>query len=190
MKYRKYNFFICLQILGIFLLLTACSGKAVHEDDAQLMEESFDGNEPASAPGNFSWLNEFEEEVQKLFHNSSSRELASRPSTEILFQKGAWKFSHKEGDHFILEHAGKKQPMQWVAEPKAEGGFFFIARNMAHPMTLSLSKWRDRALASGHSCTIELNYWNEKMGDYRSESTKMYGKECHQMWNKVEGMIL
>src|SRR4051794_7723498 len=119
MKYRMYCNKIKIGAMFVLSLsLSACAYTPNKEqvdrqpDSVQTDEDSgehpglpgrFDGREPSSMKGDFTWLNEVESEFGKVAAETSSRAVASQNKHEVLMKQKEWAFSYlPKTNHFYV----------------------------------------------------------------------------------------
>ncbi len=100
MKYRKYIQSIrsgALIILALGLAACASTGNrevsSIHKDDSDGSDraEKYDGREPAAMRGDFTWLNEVEDNFGRIADDSRNRAVASDNKNQVLVkQKIIW----------------------------------------------------------------------------------------------------
>ena len=207
MKYRMYS----RQIKnGIFLLLaiglSACANTPYKdangnerqpssvqtEEDGNAKERPnrFDGREPSSMKGDFTWLNEVESEFGRVAAETSSRAVASQNKHEILVKEKDWVFSYlPKTNHFYLEVQGTQYQM---VQTKIEGSehFSFAAQGQSeNPVTLAVNRGEGRSVASGDQCSAEISFWSKKAKSYKTERKAMKGKSCKRMLGLLKDYV-
>ena len=196
MKYRKY--YIQIKIGAFFTLalgLSACATtnntqnidrepSSVKSEEGREADRSgqFDGREPASMKGDFTWLNEVEEDFGRIAAETSKRAVASQNKQEVLVKLKEWNFSYlPKTNHFYVVLQGTQYQM---AQTKIDDGerFAFAAEGQAeNPLTFAVTKSEGRNVASGKSCDAEISYWSKSAKSYVTERKTVSGKPCERM---------
>ncbi|HEY8279555.1 MAG TPA: hypothetical protein VIH99_08030 [Bdellovibrionota bacterium] len=205
MKYRMY----CSQIKigATFLLalsLSACaytqpssdrSPDSVQEDEGgtitnHVPPSKFDGREPASMKGDFTWLNEVEDEFGRVAAETSSRAVASQNKHEVLLKQKDWSFSYlPKTNHFYVSLQGTQYQM---VQTKIDDGerFAFAAEGQAeNPLTFAVTRAEGRNVASGESCDAEISYWSKNSKAYVTEKKALAGKSCVRMMGLLKDYV-
>ena len=75
-------------------------------------QPQFDGREPSSMKGDFTWLNEVEDEFGRVAAETSSRAVASQNKHEVLMKQKEWSFSYlPKTNHFYVDVNGTQFQM-------------------------------------------------------------------------------
>ncbi len=196
MKYRKY--YIQIKIGAMFILalgVSACAAsKNSHEMDrapnsvkSENMGEAetagnFDGREPASMNGDFTWLNEVESDFGRIAAETSKRAVASQNKQEVLVKLKDWNFNYlPKTNHFYVVLQGTQYQM---VQTKIDDGerFAFAAEGQSeNPLTFAVTKSEGRNVASGNSCDTEISYWSKSAKSYVTERKSISGRSCDRM---------
>lgn len=192
MKYRKYIQSIRSGALIILALgLAACAStddrkvSSIHRDDSDGSErgEKYDGREPAAMRGDFTWLNEVEDNFGRIADDSRNRAVASDNKNQVLVKQKDWTFSFlPKTNHFYVAVQGTNYKMIQTRINDGER-FAFAAEGQAeNPITFSVVKAgvEGRKVAS-ESCESEISYWNKKSKSYVTERKTVAGKSCERM---------
>jgi hypothetical protein len=199
MKYRKYISKINIAAaLLIALGFSGCASQTTNQKSDSKQEEGdsrknpFDGREPASMRGNFSWLNEVEDDFGRIAAETSSRAVASQNQHEVLLKNKDWSFSYlPKTNHFYVALQGTQYQM---VQTKIDDGerFAFAAEGQAeNPLTFSVVKGEGRAVASGTSekCEAEISFWSKKSKSYVTEHKAVEGKPCERMLSLLKDYV-
>jgi len=195
MKYRKY--YIQIKIGAIFTLalgLSACAStngsqnlnrepSSVKSDDQEIDRPSnFDGREPASMKGDFTWLNEVEEDFGRIAAETSKRAVASQNKQEVLVKLKEWNFSYlPKTNHFYVVLQGVQYQMVQTKIDDGERFAFATEGQAENPLTFAVTKSEGRNVASGMSCDAEISYWSKSAKSYVTERKSVSGKPCERM---------
>lgn len=200
MKYRKYIEAIKLgAVIFGAVSLGACAStnsrelNSVDVDEKQETIQGIDGREPASMKGDFSWLNEVEDDFSRIAAETSSRALASQNKREVLVKQKDWNFSFlPKTNHFYVEVEGVSYKM---IQTKINDGerFAFAAEGQAeNPLTLAVSRSHEgRVVASKEKvpCDAEISFWNKKSKAYVTEKKQVVGKSCETLIAKLKDYV-
>lgn len=198
MKYRTYitkikNGAIVIMALG----LAACastgdrSPDSVTTDDAyeSVREKNYDGREPASLKGDFTWLNDVEDDFSRIAAETSNRAVASESKHEVLVKQKGWSFSYlPKTNHFYVGVQGDSYKM---VQTKINDGerFAFAAEGQAeNPLVFSVVKAQGREVASA-TCETEISYWNKKSKAYVTDRIQVQGKSCAQLLTRLKDYV-
>lgn len=204
MKYRKY--YIQIKIGAMFIMalgLSACATtnntqgmdrkpSSVSSDEEPDVRRSrdFDGREPASMKGDFTWLNEVEEDFGRIAADTSKRVVASQNKHEVLLKQKEWVFSFlPRTNHFYVVLQGTQYQM---VQTKIDDGerFAFAAEGQAeNPLTFAVTKSEGRSVASGKSCDAEISYWSKSAKSYVTERRSFNGKPCERMLSLLKEYV-
>jgi hypothetical protein len=191
MKYRKYTQTIrsgAFIILALGLAACASTGNrevsSIHQDDSDgRKEDKYDGREPAAMRGDFTWLNEVEDNFGRIADDSSNRNVASDNKNQVLVKQKDWAFSFlPKTNHFYVDVQGTNYKMVQTRINDGER-FAFAAEGQAeNPITFSVvkSEVEGRKVAS-ESCDSEISYWNKKSKSYVTERKTVAGKSCERL---------
>ena len=195
--YRKYQKSILLGAIIIgAITLGACAstgGRAPDsvEDEKGSTERRFDGREPASLRGDFTWLNEVGEDFDRIASETSSRAVAS-DNRETLVQKGNWRFSYlAKSNNFYVTLNGETYKMVQTSIGDGESYAFAAEGQADNPVTLTFVPVSGRKVASSGAsvCNAELAYWSGKTKSYVKENHKVVGKSCNKLIGKLREYI-
>lgn len=198
MKYRMYCNQIKNSALFLFALsLAACASTSQKPADKNATDEegakkhrkddinanAYDGREPSSMKGEFTWLNEVEDDFGRIASETSTRAVASGSKHKVLVKENNWAFSYlPKNNQFYLNLQGTQYQMVQTQIDDGER-FAFAAKGQAeNPITFSVNKGEGRGVASGStSCTAEISYWNKSAKAYKTERKSVQGKDCTAM---------
>jgi hypothetical protein len=208
MKYRKY--YRQIEIKAVFILalgLSACAstpqgdenGKIRQPDSVQTDEDGgsahrvpsrFDGREPAGMKGDFTWLNEVEDDFGRIAAETSSRAVASQNKFEVLMKQKEWSFSFQpKTNHFYVDLQGTQYRMVQTRIDDGER-FAFAAEGQAeNPLTFAVTKGEGRQVASEDVCTTEISYWSKSAKSYVTERKALQGKNCVRMLGLLKDYV-
>lgn len=200
MKYRKYiNTIKSGAIIIMALGLAACASTGNREissspsDDSENVEREnkFDGREPANMRGNFTWLDEVEDNFGRIAADNGNRAVASANKPQVLVKQADWAFSFlPKSNHFYVDVQGTGYKMIQTRINDGER-FAFAAEGQAeNPVTFSVVKSEDdgRKVASA-TCQSEISYWNKKSKSYVTERKMVMGKPCNQMLSLLKDYV-
>ena len=191
MKYRKYILLIKTGAIVLTALsFAACASSSgrnldsVNEDEAsdRIKQQRFDGREPSSMQGDFTWLNEVEDDFSRIASETSNRAVASQNKHEILLKQKDWKLSFlPKTNHFYVDLQGVTYKMVQTTINDGER-FAFAAEGQAeNPLTLAVSRGEGRKVASGNVCDTEISYWNKKSKSYVTDRSAVSGVSCERL---------
>lgn len=206
MKYRKYyrQIKITASLAAAFTLVSCASTqKDGREPDSVQTEDSgakgsnradrpsrFDGREPSSMKGNFTWLNEVEEDFGRIAAETSSRAVASQNKHDVLMKQKEWSFSYlPKTNHFYVDLQGSQYRM---VQTKIDDGerFAFAAEGQAeNPVTFAVTKGEGRSVASGEACAVEISYWSKHAKSYVTDRQTLEGKRCERMLKLLKDYV-
>jgi hypothetical protein len=150
----------------------------------------FDGREPSSMKGDFTWLNEVEDEFGRVAAETSSRAVASQNKHEVLMKQKEWSFSYlPKTNHFYVDIQGTQYQM---VQTKLDDGerFAFAAEGQAeNPITFAVTKGEGRHVASGDACATEISYWSKSAKSYVTERKSVTGKSCARMLGLLKDYV-
>ncbi|MGZ3704091.1 MAG: hypothetical protein ACXWP1_01060 [Bdellovibrionota bacterium] len=150
----------------------------------------FDGREPSSMKGDFTWLNDVEDEFGRVAAETSSRAVASQNKHEVLMKQKEWAFSYlPKTNHFYVDLQGTQYQM---VQTKIDDGerFAFAAEGQAdNPLTFAVTKGEGRNVASGDTCTTEISYWSKSAKSYVTEHKALTGKSCARMLGLLKDYV-
>lgn len=197
MKYRKY---IALIKVGAIVITTAlslgaCASVDRSPDTVSEQEKNdklynkYDGREPASLQGDFTWLNEVEDEFGRVAAETSNRAVASQKQ-EVLLKEKDWSFSFlPKSNNFYVNLQGVAYKMVQTTINDGER-FAFAAEGQAeNPLTFSVYRGEGRKVASGAACTTEISYWNKKSKAYVTEQKSLEGNACDRMLSLLKDYV-
>ena len=207
MKYRMYCKSVKIGAMFVVALgLSACAytpnkdtGTDRQPDSVQTDEDGgqdhhvpsrFDGREPSSMKGDFTWLNDVEDEFGRVAAETSSRAVASQNKHEVLMKQKEWAFSYlPKTNHFYVVLQGTQYQM---VQTKIDDGerFAFAAEGQAeNPLTFAVTKGEGRNVASGDACTTEISYWSSSSKSYVTERKSIAGKSCTRMLGLLKDYV-
>jgi hypothetical protein len=206
MKYRKYYNQIKIGALFILALgFSACATTNNSQDQNTYREPSsvntekerdidrphrYDGREPSSMKGDFTWLNEVESDFDRIAAETSKRAIANQNKQEVLLKQKDWTFSYlPRTNHFYVVLQGTQYQM---AQTKINDGerFAFAAEGQAeNPLTFSVARSGGRSVASGISCDAEISYWSKSAKSYVTERKSLGGKPCERMMGLLKEYV-
>lgn len=203
MKYRKYiNKLNIGATIFLALALTACASNGRAPDSVEVEEESeggntrvpskFDGREPSSMKGNFSWLNEVEDDFGRIAAETSHRAVASQNQREVLMKQKDWTFSYlPKTNHFYVDLQGTQYQMVQTRVDDGERFAFAAEGQSENPLTFAVTKGEGRAVASneGEKCSAEISYWNKKSKAYVTERKALLGASCERMLSVLKDYV-
>lgn len=206
MKYRMY----CSQIkfLALFAVALGASSCAntpsknenervpssYQDEDGERVKHvpnRFDGREPSSMKGDFTWLNEVEDEFGRVAAETSSRAVASQNKHEVLLKQKEWAFSYlPKTNHFYVDVQGTQYQMVQTKIGDGER-FAFAAEGQAeNPVTLAVAPGEGRKVASaGDVCSAEISYWSKSAKSYVTERKSVSGKSCTRMLGLLKDYV-
>jgi hypothetical protein len=194
MKYRTYISRVnTAATILIALGLAACAAPTADRKSESVQKDtSEDGREPASMLGNFSWLNEVEDDFGRIAAETSSRAVASQNQHEVLMKFKDWSFSFlPKTNHFYVALQGTHFQM---VQTKIDDGerFAFAAEGQAeNPLTFSVTRGEGRTVASGTSnkCVAEISFWNKRSKSYVTEHKAVEGKPCERLLSLLKDYV-
>ncbi len=198
MKYRKYVLLIKTGAIVLTALsLGACASQqgsrgpdSVNEDEASERVQRIDGREPASLHGDFTWLNEVEDDFSRIAAETSNRAVASQNKKEVLLKQNGWVFSYlPKTNHFYVEAQGTTYKMIQTNINDGER-FAFAAEGQAeNPVTFSVAKGEGRKVASGNVCDTEISYWSKQAKAYVTDRKAVDGKACDRLLSLLKDYV-
>ncbi len=204
MKYRKYcnqikigaNFILAL---GLSACASTNNNQGMDREPSSVESErerevdrpgKYDGREPASMKGDFTWLNEVEEDFGRIAADTSKRAIAGQNKQEVLVKLKDWNFSYlPRTNHFYVVLQGTQYQM---VQTKIDDGerFAFAAEGQAeNPLTFAVTKSQGRSVASGKSCDAEISYWSKSAKSYVTERKSISGKPCERMLGLLKDYV-
>lgn len=196
MKYRKYVSLIKTGAIVITALsLGACASTGRNPDSVseqeqdEKMYQKYDGREPASMHGDFTWLNDVEDEFGRVAAETSNRAVASQKA-ETLMKEKDWTFGFSpKNNAFHVNLQGVTYKMVQTTINDGER-FAFAAEGQAeNPLTFSVYRGEGRKVASGTLCTTEISYWNKKSKSYVTEQKSVNGQPCDRMLTLLKDYV-
>lgn len=204
MKYRTYSKQI--KIGAMFILALGTSACATTKNNEMMEREpasvttepeskgdrpgKYDGREPASMKGDFTWLNEVEEDFGRIAADTSKRAIANQSKHEVLLKQKDWNFSYlPRTNHFYVDLGGTQYQM---VQTKIDDGerFAFAAEGQAeNPLTFAVTKGEGRSVASGNSCDAEISYWSKRSKSYVTERKSLAGKPCERLLSLLKEYV-
>ena len=201
MKYRKYiaTIKIGAVIIGA-LSLAACAttqgrepSSVDEQDSSDKKIQKLDGREPASLQGDFTWLNEVEDDFSRIAAETSNRAVASQNKQEVLVKHKEWSFSFlPKTNHFYVDVQGVSYKMIQTKINDGERFAFAAEGQSENPLTLSVAKSEESrkvASGSGSVCETEISYWNKKSKSYVTERKVLDGKSCDMLLSKLKDYV-
>lgn len=153
-------------------------------------QPQFDGREPSSMKGDFTWLNEVEDEFGRVAAETSSRAVASQNKHEVLMKQKEWAFSYlPKTNHFYVDVNGTQYQM---VQTKIDDGerFAFAAEGQAeNPVTFAVTRGEGRNVASGDACATEISYWSKSAKSYVTERKAVTGKPCARLLGLLKDYV-
>jgi hypothetical protein len=164
-----------------------------HVDGRTADSKEFDGREPSSMKGDFTWLNDVEDEFGRVAAETSSRAVASQNKHEVLMKQKEWAFSYlPKTNHFYVDVQGTQYQM---VQTKIDDGerFAFAAEGQAeNPVTFAVTKGEGRSVASGataDTCATEISFWSKTAKSYVTERKDVAGKSCARMLGLLKDYV-
>jgi hypothetical protein len=200
MKYRKYILLIkkgAIVLMALGLAACASTGNrhpdsvnGDQEDQDVLHQHDYDGREPASMRGDFTWLDEVEDNFSRIAAETSNRAVASQSKQEVLLKQKDWKFGYQpKSNHFYVDLQGVSYKMVQTTINDGER-FAFAAEGQAeNPLTLAVSQGEGRNVASGTVCETEISYWNRKTKSYVTEHKEVSGHPCERLLGLLKDYV-
>jgi len=203
MKYRKYGMQIKIGAIIMALGLSACATtkntESMEREPSSFESEEerktdrpsrYDGREPSSMKGDFTWLNEVESDFGRIAAETSRRAVASQSKHEVLLKQKDWNFSFlPKTNHFYVVLQGTQYQM---VQTKIDDGerFAFAAEGQAeNPLTFAVTKSEGRNVASGKTCDAEISYWSKNAKSYVTERKSINGKPCERMMGLLKEYV-
>lgn len=198
MKYRKYTSLIKLGAIILSALgLAACAStgsrhldSVTDEERDERIQNKYDGREPASMQGDFTWLNAVEDDFGRIAAETSNRAVASQNKREVLMKQKDWSLSFlPKTNHFYVDLQGVTYKMVQTTINDGER-FAFAAEGQAeNPLTLSVAKGEGRKVASGAVCDTEISYWHKQSKAYISDRKSVDGKPCERLLSLLKDYV-
>jgi hypothetical protein len=202
MKYRKYTAIVgasLVVLMGVALSGCASSGgrsiDSVSEEETQEQRriDRLDGREPQSLQGNFTWLNEVEDDFGRIAAETSNRAVASQNKQEVLLKGGGWTFSFlPKANHFYISLQGVNYRMVQTKIDEGERFAFAAEGQSENPLTFSVarsSEVRGVASQSSGGCETELSYWNKSKKSYVNDKKPVVGAPCERMLTLLKDYV-
>lgn len=181
--------------LSLALGLAACASSGDRAPSSVKDTENprtYNGREPASLQGDFTWLNQVEDDFGRIADETSTRAVASSNKQETLLKEKDWSFSFlPKTNHFYIDLQGTAYRMVQTRINDGER-FAFAAEGQAeNPLTLSVSRGEGRAVASGNTanCDAEISYWSKKAKAYVTDRASIKGKSCDRMIDLLKDYV-
>jgi len=197
MGYRKYVSKIksgAIIIMALGFVACASTGDrspdSVYESDEEGESvREYDGREPASLHGDFTWLNEVEDDFSRIAAETSNRAVASENQHEVLLQRKGWTFSYlPKTNHFYVKLQGSSFKMVQTRINDGERFAFAAEGQSENPVTFSVAKATGRRVAST-VCDTEISYWNKKSKSYVTDKVQLNGKSCSNLITKLKDYV-
>lgn len=195
MQYRKYKSLIKLGAISIIALnLFSCASTGERSPDSVMdsdtKREMIDGREPASMRGDFTWLNEVEDDFGRIADETSSRAVASQNKQEVLMKQKDWAFSYlPKTNHFYVNLQGVAYKMIQTNINDGERFAFAAEGQPENPLTFSVAKGEGRNVASSANCVTEISYWNKRSKSYVTDKKDITGKECERVLSLLKDYV-
>lgn len=200
MKYRKYESIIKAGAIALVCItLAACASGGNRQPDSVEEQEGkehrfhrFDGREPASMQGDFTWLNAVEDDFGRIAAETSNRALASQNKHESLLKEKEWSFSfHPKTNHFYVVVQGVSHKMIQTRIDEGERFAFAAEGQSENPVTFSVTRGEGRGVASAApaACATEISYWNKKSKSYVTDNKAVSGKPCERMLSLLKDYV-
>lgn len=195
MKYRKYlskvSIGATIAILSLSFMSCASTTSSTNTaEEAETKKEEYDGREPASLRGEFTWLDEVGDNFGKIAAETSNRAVASQSKHEFLMKKPNWSFSYlPKTNHFYVDVQGVSYQMIQTKINDGERYAFAAEGQAENPLTISVVKNEGRSTASGAVCESEISYWSKKSKSYVNETNVVKGKACERMLTLLKDYI-
>ncbi|RZA07524.1 MAG: hypothetical protein EOP11_07445 [Proteobacteria bacterium] len=196
MMYRTYASTIKFGFFAFLTLsLTACATGEKSVGSVSTDENNprrYDGREPASLHGDFTWLNQVEDDFGRIADETSTRAVASSNQQETLMKDKNWSFSYlPKTNHFYVDLGGTAYRMVQTRINDGER-FAFAAEGQAeNPLTFSVARGEGRTVASSENeaCETEISYWSKKTKSYVTDRTTVKGKNCQRMISLLKDYV-
>ena len=203
MEYRKYINLVQGVIVFAALGFAACSSTGTvnrspdsinqeqDQDEIDLRRQyQMDGREPASAKGDFTWLDEVEEDFGKIADETSSRTVASAGGKEVILKQNNWALQYApSSNQFFVSVDGSAYRM--VQTDIGDGdSFAFAAEGQAeNPVTLNVSRIHEGRVIASLTCRAELSYWNKGERAYNKDRAVIQGKNCEHLIERLKEFV-
>lgn len=198
MKYRKYIKQIKSGAIIIMAFgLGACASMgdrspdsvSTDEDSGSVQEKEYDGREPASLHGDFTWLNQVEDDFSRIAAETSNRAVASESKHEVLVKRKDWSFSYlPKTNHFYVGVQGDSYKMIQTKINDGERFAFAAEGQSENPLVFSVVRSAGRGVASA-SCETEISYWNKRVKSYVTDRVKVLGNSCAQLLSRLKDYV-
>jgi hypothetical protein len=183
-------------MIAIALAISACASTgdrnpdSTQEEDVEFQHEKYDGREPRALQGDFTWLNEVEDEFGRISSRTSSRTVASQTKQEVLMKNNDWAFGFMpKGNHFFVEAQGASYKMVQARISDGER-FAFAAEGLGeNPVIFSVARGEGRNVASGTVCDTEISFWNKRTNRYVTERRSVGGERCARMLSVLKDYV-
>lgn len=198
MKYRKYILLIktgAIVLTALSLAACASGGRSpdsVNEEENadRIQQHRFDGREPSSMHGDFTWLNEVEDDFSRIAAETSNRAVASQNKHEVLLKQKDWKLSFlPKTNHFYVDLQGVTYKMVQTTINDGERFAFAAEGQSENPLTLAVSRGEGRKVASGSVCDTEISYWNKKSKTYVTDRNAVSGGSCERLLSLLKDYV-
>jgi hypothetical protein len=164
-----------------------------HFSDRTVDAQKLDGREPSSMKGDFTWLNDVEDEFGRVAAETSSRAVASQNKHEVLMKQKEWIFTYlPKTNHFYVEVQGTQYQLVQTGLGDGDRYAFAAEGQSENPITFSVSRGDGRSVASGKpaaSCGTEISYWSDSAKSYMTERKDVTGKSCERMLGLLKDYV-
>ncbi len=199
MQYRKYKSAILVgAIIIVAQGLFACAStpgnrqpsSIENNSEDEIQQHRYDGREPASMHGGFTWLDDVGDNFSRIAADTSNRAVASENDKEVLIKQKNWNFSYlPKTNHFYVGLHGETYSMVQTSIGDGKSYAFAAEGQADNPVTLSLIRSEGRQVASGIQCDAQLSYWNAKTHSYTKDVHQVHGEACEHLINKLKDYV-
>lgn len=198
MKNRMFKSVIKTGAIIMAFGLAACastgsrSPDSVNSDEREktIHERATEGREPGALKGDFTWLNEVEENFNRSASATSNRSVASEKKPEVLLKKKEWAFSYiPKTNHFYVNLDGTTYEMIQTRINDGERFAFAAAGQADNPLTFAVMRGDSRKLASGEVCETEISYWRKSKNAYVTDKVQVKGKNCSRLLSLLNNYV-
>ncbi len=189
MKNRKFKLAILSIIVSISVAACTSTGARKPSSVDGGMEHQI-GREPASMRGNFTWLDQVEDDFGRIASETSNRTVASEQEHQTYIKQKKWSFSYSEKTNsFFVKIGDQNYKMIQSSIGDGESYAFAAEGQTENPVTLSVIQKTGREVASGSTCQAELNYWNADSRVYMKEQARLQGKSCNKLVSRLKDYV-